>query len=55
MPGDHWGSKLGALVLKIKHLYIVRKLEKSLDVGELTFHAEKLHVTDCSRKPKYRF
>ena len=29
-------------VLGVEHPYIVRKLEKSLDMGELTFHAEKI-------------
>ena len=24
-------------------------------MGELTFHAEKLHVAECSRKPVYMF
>ena len=28
-------------VLKVEHPYIVRKSEKFLDMGELTFHAEK--------------
>ena len=28
-------------VLRIEHPYIVRKLEKSLDMGKPTFHAEK--------------
>ena len=28
-------------VLRVEHLYIVRKAKKSLDMGELTFHAEK--------------
>ena len=28
-------------VLRVEHPYIVRKSEKSQDVGELTFHAEK--------------
>ena len=33
-------------VLRVEHPYVVRKLEKSLDMGELTFHAEK---TACCR------
>ena len=33
-------------VLRVEHPYLVRKLEKSLDVGELTFHGEK---TACYR------
>ena len=33
-------------VLRVEHPYIVRNLEKSLDMGELTFHAEK---TACCR------
>ena len=33
-------------VLRVEHPYIVRKSEKSLDMGELTFHAEK---TACCR------
>ena len=28
-------------VLRVEHLYIVGKSEKPLDMGELTFHAEK--------------
>ena len=28
-------------VLRVDHPYIVRKSEKFLDMGELTFHAEK--------------
>ena len=28
-------------VLKVEHPYTVRKLGKSLDMGELTFHGEK--------------
>ena len=28
-------------VLRVEHPYIVRKSEKSLDMGALTFHAEK--------------
>ena len=35
-----------AFVLRVEHPYIVRKLEQSLDMGELTFHAEK---TACCR------
>ena len=38
-------------VLRLEHPYIVRKLEKSLDMGELTFHAKKTALTDCSSKP----
>ena len=33
-------------VLRVEHLYIVRKLEKFLDMGEPTFHAKK---TACYR------
>ena len=33
-------------VLRVEHPYIVRKSDKSLDMGELTFHAEK---TACWR------
>ena len=33
-------------VLRVEHPYIIRKLEKSLDMGELTFHAKK---TACCR------
>ena len=36
-------------VLRVKHSYIVRKSEKSLDMGELTFHAKK---TTCCRLPQ---
>ena len=42
-------------VLRVEHPYIVGKLEKSLDMGEPTFHAKKLHVTDCNSKPKCMF
>ena len=28
-------------VERVEHPYIVRKLDKFLDMGELTFHAEK--------------
>ena len=31
-------------VLRVEHPYIVRKSEKSLDKGEPTFHAKKLHA-----------
>ena len=51
-----WGSvgfnAWNTFVLRVEYPYIVRKLEKSLDVGELT---RKLHVGDCSRKPKCIF
>ena len=33
-------------VLRVEHPYIARKLEKPLDMGELTLHAEK---TECYR------
>jgi len=40
-----WGSMgfnaWNTFVLRVEHPYIVRKLEKFLDMGELTFHAEK--------------
>ena len=42
-------------VLRVEHPYIVRKSEKFLDMGELTFHAEKIKVDDCSRRPTYMF
>ena len=29
-------------VLRVEHPYIVRKSEKFLDMGELTFHAKKI-------------
>ena len=32
---------LNTFVLRVEHPYIVGKLEKVLDMGELTFHAEK--------------
>ena len=35
-----------AFVLRLEHPNIVRKLEKSLDMGELTFHGGK---TACCR------
>ena len=45
-----WGINgdqcLEHFVLKLKHPYIVGKSEKSLDIGEPTFHAEK---TACYR------
>ena len=31
-------------VLRVEHAYIIGKLEKSLDMGEPTFHAEKLQT-----------
>ena len=37
---------LGTLVLRVKHHHTVRKMEKCLDIGELTFHAEN---TACCR------
>ena len=37
-------------VLRVEHPNIVRNSEKSLDMGELTFH-----VADRSRKPKHMF
>ena len=44
---------LGTLfVLRVEHPYIVRKSEKSLGSP---FMPRKLHVDDCSRKPKYMF
>jgi len=44
------------LVLKVEHPYFVRKSEKSLDMGELTFHAEKTECyTDCISKLKCTF
>ena len=43
-------------VLRVEHFYIVRKLEKSLDMGEPSFHSEKTaHYTDCSSKLKCIF
>ena len=42
-------------VLRVEHPYIVRKSEKSLEQGELPSMPRKLHVDDCSRKPKYMF
>ena len=39
-------SAWNTFVLRVEHPYIVRKLEKSLDMGEPTFHAEK---TACYR------
>ena len=44
---------LETLVLRVEHPYIVRKSEKSPDMGELTFHAEK--TACCNRKTKYMF
>ena len=41
--------------LKVEYPYIVRKSEKSLSMGEFTSMPRKLHVADCSRKPKYMF
>ena len=46
---DQWGSVgINTLLIRVEDPYIARKSEKSLDMGELTFHAEK---TDCSSKP----
>ena len=42
-------------VIRVEHPYIVGKSEKSLDMGEPTFHAEKLHVTDRSSEQKRMF
>ena len=39
--GVQWGSMLKTFVLKVEYPYIVRKLEKFLDMGELTFHGKK--------------
>ena len=39
----------------VEHPYNVRTSRNPLDMGELTFHVEKLHVDDGSRKPKYMF
>ena len=39
-------------VLRVEHPYIVRKLEKSLDMGELTFHAEKTACCRLQQEPK---
>ena len=36
-----WGPMLGTLVLRVEHPNIVRKLVKSLDMGEPVFHAKK--------------
>ena len=40
-----WGSvgfnACNTFVLRVEHPFIVRKSEKSLDMGELTFHTEK--------------
>ena len=36
-------------VLRVEHSYIVRKLEKFLDMGE---SSRELHVSDCSSKLK---
>ena len=36
-----WVPMLGTLVLRVEYPYNVRKLKKSLDMGEPTFHAEK--------------
>ena len=42
-------------VQRVEHPYIVRKLDKFLDMGKLTSTPRKLHVANCSRKPKYMF
>ena len=42
-------------VLRIKHLYIVSKSEKSLDMESSPSMPRKLHVAECSTKPKYMF
>ena len=38
--------------IRVEYPYIVRKSEKFLDMGEVTFHAEKTDVANCSRKTK---
>ena len=42
-------------VLRVEHPYIVRNLEKSLDMVSSPSMPRKLHVADCSRKSKYMF
>ena len=42
-------------VLRVEHPHIVRKLEKSLKWVSSPSIPRKLHVADCSRKPKYMF
>ena len=41
-----------AFSLRVEYPYIVRKSKKPPDMGEPTFNAKKLHVTDCTSKPK---
>ena len=42
-------------VLKVEHPYIVRKSEKSLDMGELTFHTEKTASCRLQQETKVHF
>jgi len=42
-------------VLRVEHPYIVRKLEKSLDMSEPPSMLKLLHVTNCSSKSKGMF
>ena len=51
-----WGS-LGinarnTFDLRVEHPYIVKKLEKSMDVVSPPSMLRKLYVTDCNSKPK---
>ena len=39
-------------ILMVEHLYIVRKSEKSLDMGELTFHAKKTACYQLQQQTK---
>ena len=41
-----------AFVLRLEHPYIVAKLEKSLDMGEATFHAEKTACYQLQQQTK---
>ena len=42
MPAGWAGQAIRiTCIQRVEHPYIVRKLEKSLDIGEPTFHAEK--------------
>ena len=42
-------------VCRVEHPYIVRKSEKSLDMGEPTFHAEKTACYRLQQQTKVHF
>ena len=48
---DAWNT----FVLKVEHPYIVSKSEKSLHVGEPTFHAEKTAIEAANQSACFSF